>query len=145
MDQHRILTLTVLLRRSSIKWIFTMSFKKNLYGLHGSLKSFSSIFLSFMSKVKSVNRFQLSGMFIHWLTFKFIVKQNQLWTISFLSRWNITLTLHLEINVCIVCSSKIIGSGGIAPWLLTNYVSIWLWLFGTQICKTYLERTNWCI
>ena len=95
-----VLNLTLLLRRSSSKWIYTRSLKGKLQGLDGSFKSFTSLTftsLFFMTKVKILARFKVPVMFIHRILFNLIVKQCQILKDQlYFSYSNITLTPHFE-------------------------------------------------
>ena len=52
--------LTVILRMSIMKWIYTRSLNKKLHGLVGLLKSFASLFLYIINKERFLERLQVS-------------------------------------------------------------------------------------
>ena len=89
------LNLTVLPRKSSMRW----TLNRKLYGLGEPLKSFASLFLFIMSKVKFLELFQVLVMFIHWIRLSLIVKQYEILKDHFFSNLNINSSSHFEFDM----------------------------------------------
>ena len=90
----------VLLRRSSIEWIYTRSLSRKLYSLDKPLKSLASLSLSIISKVKVLDRSQVPVMFVHWILFSLLVKHTKFWRINFFCRSETSAYLVILESTC---------------------------------------------
>lgn len=94
------LNLMVLLRRSSIEWIYTRSLSRKLYSLDKPLKSLASLSLFIISKVKFLDRSQVSVIFVHWILFSLLVKHTKFWRINFFYRSETSAYLLILESTC---------------------------------------------